>query len=96
MPQYARPWKHRILQSTLDAIRHYTDFPQGSQRWDERVYHPDASGTTRRLSELWPGGSAPRAITVCLGLVQLMGWTPFSSGLRIAWSESRELHMALD
>jgi len=35
MPQYAKPWKHRILQSTLDAIRHYPDFPQGSQRWDE-------------------------------------------------------------
>jgi len=30
MPQYAEPWKHRILQSTLDAIRSYPEFPQGS------------------------------------------------------------------
>jgi hypothetical protein len=96
MPQYAKPWKHRILQSTLDAIRHYPDFPQGSRRWDERVYHPDASGAIRPLSELWPGGSAPRAISAALGLVLLMGWAPFSSGLRIAWSESRALQMALD
>src|SRR5579872_90414 len=27
MPQYAQPWKHRILQSTIDAIRDYPDFP---------------------------------------------------------------------
>ena len=31
MPQYAEPWKHRILQSTIDAIRHYPEFPQGSR-----------------------------------------------------------------
>ena len=42
MPQYAEPWKHRILRSTLDAIRDYPEFPQGSRTWDERVYHPDA------------------------------------------------------
>ena len=42
MPQYAHPWKHRLLHSTLDAIRNYPDFPQGSRTWDERAYHPDA------------------------------------------------------
>ena len=34
MPQYAEPWKHRILQSTMDAIRSYPEFPQGSRTWD--------------------------------------------------------------
>ena len=29
MPQYAQPWKHRILQSTIDAIRDYPEFPPG-------------------------------------------------------------------
>jgi hypothetical protein len=29
MPQYAEPWKHRILQSTMDAIRDYPEFPAG-------------------------------------------------------------------
>ena len=43
MPHYAEPWKHRILRSTLDAIRDYPDFPQGSRSWDERAYHPDAT-----------------------------------------------------
>ncbi len=47
MPQYAEPWKHRILNSTLDVIRNYPDFPEGSKCWDERVYHPDAEGVER-------------------------------------------------
>src|SRR6202012_365211 len=29
LPQYAEPWKHRILQSTVGAIRDYPDFPEG-------------------------------------------------------------------
>ena len=95
MPQYANPWKHRILQSTLDAIRYYPDFPVGSQRWDERVYHPDANGVIRPLSELWPDGHAPRVMRYCLSMVLLMGTAPVSKGLRFAWSESRQLRLAL-
>jgi hypothetical protein len=95
MPQYTQPWKHRLLQSTLDAIRHYPEFPQGSRTWDERVYHPDASGVARPLSELWPNGSAPRTMSVAIGLIQMIGRGPVSSGLRFAWSESRQLRLAL-
>jgi hypothetical protein len=95
MPQYAEPWKHRLLKSTIDAIRQYPEFPQGSRTWDERVYHPNQNGVVRPLSELWPNGAPPRAINWLLGAVQLMGVGPVSGGLRIAWSESHELHMAL-
>ncbi len=95
MPQYAEPWKHRLLQSTLDAIRHYPEFPQGSRTWDERVYHPDASGAVRPLSELWPNGQPPRVMSWMLRMVQLMGMGPFSGGLRMAWSDSRQLRLVL-
>jgi hypothetical protein len=95
MPQYAEPWKHRILQSTIDAIRHYPEFPQGSRTWDERVYHPDANGVVRPLSELWPRGSAPRVMRWGIAMVQLMGLGLVSGGLRMAWSESDELRLAL-
>jgi hypothetical protein len=95
MPQYAEPWKHRILRSTIDAIRSYPEFPQGSRTWDERVYHPDANGVVRPLSELWPGGRAPRAMSWVIGMVQLMGVGPLSGGLRMAWSESHQLRLAL-
>jgi hypothetical protein len=96
MPQYAEPWKHRLLQSTIDAIRHYPEFPQGSRTWDERVYHPDANGVVRPLSELWPTGAAPRAMSWLLGAMQLMGASPVSGGLRMVWSEQRQLRLALD
>jgi hypothetical protein len=95
MPQYAEPWKHRILRSTIDAIRSYPEFPQGSRTWDERVYHPDANGVVRPLSELWPNGRAPRAMSWVIGMVQLMGVGPVSDGLRMAWSESHQLRLAL-
>lgn len=95
MPQYAEPWKHRILQSTLDAIRNYPEFPQGSRTWDERVYHPDAQGTIRPLSELWPDGNAPRVLEGILAMVRLMGKGPVSSSLRYAWSDASQLRFEL-
>lgn len=95
MPQYAEPWKHRILQSTMDAIRNYPEFPQGSRTWDERVYHPDAQGVVRPLTEIWPKGRAPRAIGWTIAMVQLLGKGPVSGGLRIAWSDSQKLRLAL-
>ncbi len=95
MPQYAQPWKHRILQSALDAIRYYPEFPTGSRRWDERVYHPDANGVVRPLSELWPDGTAPWLMQWGIAIVMLMGSAPVSSGLRIAWSDADQLRLAL-
>jgi hypothetical protein len=95
MPQYAEPWKHRILQSTMDAIREYPEFPQGSRTWDERVYHPDADGVVRPLSELWPSGRAPRVLSGLLAMVRMMGKGPFSSSLRYAWSDSDQLRFGL-
>ncbi|MGA7342173.1 MAG: hypothetical protein WBE72_04710 [Terracidiphilus sp.] len=95
MPQYAEPWKHRILKSTIDAIRHYPEFPPGSRTWDERVYHPDANGVLRPLSEIWPKGCAPKAMAAVIGLVQWMGSGLVGGGLRMAWSESHQLRLAL-
>ena len=95
MPQYAEPWKHRLLQSTLDAIRDYPDFPQGSRTWDERAYHPDANGVIRPLSEIWPKGHAPFTIHWIIKAVQMLGKGPVSGGLRLAWSETAQLRLAL-
>ena len=95
MPQYAEPWKHRILNSTLAAIRNYPDFPEGSQRWDERVYHPDADGKMRSLAELWYRGSAPGYLSAILAAVRLMGAAPVSSGLRLAWNDASAMRTAM-
>jgi hypothetical protein len=95
MPQYAEPWKHRILQSTLDAIRDYPHFPEGSRRWDERVYHPDADGVMQPMTRLWTTGKAPAFFLWTLALVRVMGAAPVSSGLRMAWDDSGEMRTTL-
>jgi hypothetical protein len=95
MPQYAQPWKHRLLQSTLDAIRDYPDFPQGSRTWDERAYHSDANGVIRPLSEIWPKSRPPFSIYWAIKAVQILGNGLVSGGLRIAWNDEGQRRLAL-
>ena len=99
MPQYRQPWKHRILQSTLDAIRNYPNFPESSQRWDQRVFAPNREGELRPLSELWAGGKSggkvPIYLAMLLGSVRLMGRAPVSGGLKMAWNDSSQMRAAL-
>ncbi len=95
MPQYREPWKHRILQSTLDAIRDYPHFPEGSRTWDERVYHPDKNGNIRPLSTLWKDDKVPDVVTMAMRIVRLMGGKTVSRGLRYAWDDAGEMRAAL-
>jgi hypothetical protein len=54
MPQYTEPVSVRTTRTLLDVIRDYPEYPVGSKRWDERVFHPDGSGgPDRPLSSLW-------------------------------------------
>jgi hypothetical protein len=53
MPQYAEPFPLRVSQSLLHAVREYPDYPDGSRRWDERVFHPDRNGEMKQLATLW-------------------------------------------
>jgi len=90
MPQYAEPRKHRLLQSTLAAVHDYPEFPEGSMRWDERVFHPDAHGELRSLAELWGSRRAPGYIRLALAAVRALGKQPITGGLRLAWDDARE------
>ena len=95
MPQYAQPWKHRILLSTLDAIRNYPHFPVGSKRWDERVFHENPQGELRPLSAMWNDKRPPRYISGALACIRLLGRAPLSGGLKLAWDDSADLRAAL-
>lgn len=95
MPQYAEPWKYRILRSAIDAVRHYPHFPPGSRTWDDRVFHPDRNGQPRPLSQLWPDGNPPWVISRSIALVELMGRGLVSDGLRMVWNDSHQLRLAL-
>lgn len=96
LPQYAHPWKHRILRSAVDVVRHYPQFPPGSQKWDERVYHPDRNGLPQPLSALWPDGTAPWPIRWGIAVLQMMGSGVFSGTLGMAWSGPQELRPPLE
>lgn len=71
MSQYREKWEQRILRSTLNAVTDFPQFVPGWQRWDERVFHPDAEGVMRPLSKLWPKGRPPIALMTAIRLVRL-------------------------
>ncbi len=54
MPQYTEPVTLRTTRTLLDVIREYPEYPIGSRRWDDRIFHPDANGgADRPISSLW-------------------------------------------
>ena len=54
MPQYSEPMSIRNTRTLLDVIRNYPEYPIGSRRWDERIFHPDGNGgPDRPVSSLW-------------------------------------------
>jgi hypothetical protein len=96
MASYAVPWKYRILESTIDVISYYLEFPEGTRAWDDRVFHPDANGVATQLSQLWPGdGRPPVFVRSVLGGVRMLGKKPLSSSLRLAWNDRQGFRMAL-
>jgi hypothetical protein len=71
MPQYSEPVSIRTTRTLLDVIRNYPEYPIGSQRWDERVFHPDANGgLDRPLSSLWK--SPPAFLERILSSIRLL------------------------
>ncbi len=93
MPQYAEPWKHRLLSSTLAAIRNYPEFPA-------TVYERSTNAGCRRQDETagrapWTRGHAPVYLSAILTAVRIMGAGPVSTGLRLAWNDANAMRTAL-
>jgi hypothetical protein len=81
MPPYADPVSIRTARTVLDVIRDYPEYPAGSRRWDDRVFHPDeATGTDRPLSALWK--APPAFVERILGGVRLLENTTLQRALR--------------
>ena len=71
MPQYTEPVSIRTTRTLLDVIRHYPEFPIGSRRWDDRIFHPDESGgSDRPISTLWK--APPAYVERILASVRLL------------------------
>jgi hypothetical protein len=78
MPQYQRPLNWRIYEGFTQIIRDYPDHPQGRQKWNERTFHPDASGKMAPLSVVWPKGS-PNFLKKIFALAALVAKAPIGS-----------------
>ena len=54
MPQYAESMCMRTIQTLIDVIREYPEYPVGLRRWDGRVFHPDhITNIDRPVSAFW-------------------------------------------
>jgi hypothetical protein len=54
MPQYAEPRCAHVARELLDTIREYPEYPVGSRRWDDRVFHPSPTAPGHcAISTLW-------------------------------------------
>jgi hypothetical protein len=70
MPQYTEPVSLRTTRTLLDVIRHYPEYPEGSRRWDDRIFHRDENGTERPISALWK--APPAYVEQILASVRLL------------------------
>jgi hypothetical protein len=71
MPQYTEPVSIRTTRTLLDVIRNYPDNPLGSQRWDERIFHPAANGgPDKPISTLWK--APPNYVEQILSVIRLL------------------------
>ena len=71
MPQYAEPVSVRTTRTLLDVIRNYPEYPMGSRRWDDRIFHPgENGGADRAISTLWE--TPPAFVERILSCVRLL------------------------
>ena len=96
MDQYRQRWEQRILRSTLNAVTDFPQFMPGWQRWDDRVYHPDARGEMRQLSQLWPTGKPSPAVAAAIAVVRLGGLRGVAAPLSLAFPGVNELEQELE
>ncbi len=93
MPQYAEPFMLRMFQSLLDVVREYPDYPNGSRRWDERVFHPGPKGDIRPVVVLWR--KPPGFIRLFFAAVRLLESAPVCKIVHAALATpEREMHFA--
>lgn len=95
MPQYAEPMGIRRAQVLLDVIREYPDYPRGSRRWDDRVFHPDGTGDEiQPLSALW--GTPPVFLERIFSTVRMWEDSGVRRTMKRVLMADAEMHLPFD
>jgi len=82
MPQYRESNTLRILHTLRAVTREYNEYPVGSQRWDERVFHTDRNDEMQPIARLW--SKSPIYLDAFFALLSLLDVGPVDQTLRIA------------
>jgi hypothetical protein len=86
MPQYQQSVIMRMIRTLNDVVGDIPEHPIGAH-WDDRTFHPDATGVMRPLSELWD--KAPRFIAIAFAMARLFEAQPVQAISRRLWNGSR-------
>lgn len=94
MPQYNEPMCGRIVRALLDTIRFYPENPEGSRRWDDRVFYPGKSGVDQPLSAFWK--APPAFIERLFWILRLAETDTVRWTLKLVSAEQIDSHLFSD
>lgn len=94
MPQYRESNTLRILHTIRAVTREYTEYPVGSQLWDERVFHRNRAGEMEPIARLW--SKPPIYIKGFFALLRLLDVGPVDQTLRAALRQPDRFSAPLD
>jgi hypothetical protein len=89
MPQYREPMPLRMLEAIWDILRPYPEYP-GRERWTDRTFYRDETGTVRPLSAVW-NERVPWVVRPVTGLVQFSATPSVRAALRFLLSRQLEV-----
>ena len=95
MQQYADPMCVRVAHAVLDVIRYYPEYPEGSRRWDDRVFHPDRTGEGfQPLSAFWK--APPAFVERIFSVFRLAENATVQWAAKRVYANEVDLHMLAD
>jgi len=95
MPQYAEPWKLRMLSVDHRRSAILSGVPAGLTYLGREDLSSGCERSGSTAERAMADGTAPWELTWGIRLVQLMGRRLVSGSLRMVWSETHELRLAL-
>jgi hypothetical protein len=95
MQQYTDPMCVRVARGVLDVIRYYPEYPEGSRRWDDRVFHPDKTGEGfQPLSAFWK--SPPEFVERIFSVFRLAENTTVQWAAKRVYADELDMHALSD
>ena len=87
MPEYEQPLHSRQMQSFAEILKHYPEYPEGRQKWFERVYFDtgDGLGVVPLSAHGWRLGG-PKWLRAAIWTLGFLGSPPMRPFFRIARS----------